>query len=105
MFKTSLIAYQARIYNMGIIAKRIKFALAPFEPGTITLTINDDYRFNDVLEVRIEVGLLPNLPFLGYPQLCSTEDEMVWILADEAFLFYRNRPALPVDDHIVLGEN
>lgn len=102
----AIIADQQRILNFGIIAKRIAFALEPWKPGRITMHVNDPYQFtHDVVEVIIEIELLPDLPCVTYPQLLSTEDEQVWLMADQAFAFFRNRPSLPVDDHIVLGED
>lgn len=102
----AIIADQQRIHNFGIIAKRIGFALEPWKPGRITMYVNDQFRFtNDVVEVVVEVELLPDLPCVTYPQLLSSEDEQVWLMADQAFKHFRYRPSLPVDDHIVLGED
>lgn len=88
------------------IYKSIALGLAPWNPGKITSyyepgpTLN---RFGPTLIFEIE--LLPTLKFVAYPDtLRDDPDTMAFKIAQEAFKFYRYRPAVPVDDHIVLGE-
>jgi hypothetical protein len=96
--------HEATLWNW--VYKSIALGLAPWNPGKITAFYDPGpslSRFGP--QVTFEVELLPNLPFVTYPDaLRNDPDAMAFKMAEEAFQFYRNRPALPVDDHIVLGE-
>ena len=90
---------------MGWIYKAIEAGLWPWRPGKITAYTEQNFiRYGPTL--TFEVELLRNLPFVAYPDLLRDDPDTAALkVADEAFHFYRNRPALPVDDHIVLGED
>lgn len=86
------------------IFQSIELGLWPWKPGKITAWTEQDFaQFGPKL--TFEVEHFPNLPFVAYPDVIRYDfDVMAYKVANEAFKFYRNRPALPVDDHIVLGE-
>jgi hypothetical protein len=57
--------------------------------------------------VVIETELLPRLPFAYQMDLLGMDDHQNFAkMADEAFQWFRYRPARPVnDDNIILGED
>jgi len=90
---------------MGWIYKSIALGMAPWNPGKITAWIDEAYSVQR-RKLTFEIELLPNLKFVSYPDYLRYDlDTMAFKIAEEAFKFYRYRPALPVDDHIVLGED
>lgn len=88
------------------IVEAVNAGLAPWKPGRITLYLQQHIDTFD--RIMVETELLGKLPFiyqLNPFDMISFEPElMAAMVAETAFLFYRNRPALPVDDHIILGE-
>lgn len=83
----------------------IDAGLWPWKPGKITAWTEQELTPRDP-KLIFEIDLLPDLPFVAYPDVIRHDfTDVALKLADEAFKFYRNRPALPVDDHIVLGED
>jgi hypothetical protein len=90
------------------ICEAIAFGLAPWNPGEITTYYSDTYGceshpFEPI--VTFETKLLPRLLFSAQIDLLSDDMHQALLkVADQAFEFYRYRPATPVDDHIILGE-
>jgi len=92
---------------MGWIYKSIALGMAPWNPGKITAFYDPGPTLSHFgPKLTFEIELLPKLVFITYPDnLRDDPDAMAFKIAEEAFKFYRNRPALPVDDHVVLGED
>lgn len=92
-------------YNPGVvIADAVSKALWPWTPKKIDLAVVMDMQYDKLL---VEPW---GFPMFAYPmdpfyRMRLDPDEMAHKAAQAAFKFYRYRPALPVDDHIVLGEN
>jgi hypothetical protein len=77
----------------------------PFEPGKIDAYIHEDWGSGRTLRVYVEN--LPNHDFvmsLDLISLVQEPDGGLFKIYQRVFKHYRYRPALPVDDHIVLGE-
>jgi hypothetical protein len=90
--------------QLKLVYQAIKLGLWPWNPGKITAWTEQEFSHRGP-KLTFETELLPNLPFVGYPDVLRYDfDMMAFKLAEEAFKFYRYRPATPVDDHIVLGE-
>jgi len=86
------------------IYRAIELGLAPWNPGKITAYTEQEFARRGP-KLTFETELLPNLPFVAYPDTIRYDlDSMALQVAEQAFKFYRYRPAKPVDDHIVLGE-
>lgn len=85
------------------ICEAIKLALAPWDPGKVTFySSHYDGAFAPILTVETE--LLPRLPFSYQLDLLRMDEHQAMCLfADEAFLWFRYRHQMPVEDHIVLG--
>lgn len=86
----------------------VLLAIAPFEPGPIRIFITET-RQNGV-HIRVDVKSIPNHPFervftLGQLAVFKYMYQVVESITHELFNHYRYRPALPVEDHIQLGEN
>lgn len=92
---------------VGLVQHYVKAALWPWSPGGATVSIGPDItsRFDDYL-IIIETDLLPHYPFqFKYrPERNDGDMDMAHRVGKDAFKFFRYRPALPVDDHIMLGE-
>src|SRR5690349_1705687 len=84
-----------------VLGENIRLALWPWNPGEIRV-----YRVMESLEPTflIKVALLPNLIFRYEMKRWLDPMEILYHIADKAFYFFRERPSLEVDDHIVLGE-
>lgn len=89
----------------SMVYEAIDEALTPWRSGIVTVYRKDFLEFVAGPKFQIEIELLPDLPFEFVPDFFLDPVEMMFLIADKAFKFYRNRPALPVDDHIVLGED
>jgi hypothetical protein len=98
------VAQQRTQDALRMVYRGIQLGLWPWSPGKITAYTEPDFAsFGYKLTFTNE--LLPNLPFVTLPDdLRYDPEDLAYKIADEAFHFYRNRPTLPVDDHIVLGE-
>jgi hypothetical protein len=89
-------------------AQVMELGLAPFDTGGIFISIDDRERFDRVLTFRME--RLPSYPFrfkFSDEQLVQAYSVEEWLfdqIKDPLFRHFRYRPSLPVDDHIVLGE-
>jgi hypothetical protein len=91
--------------HIRYVLSAIKVALVPWNPGKVTAWVSSSFEsFNPV--VVIETELLPRLPFAYEMDLLGMDDHQNFAkMADEAFIWFRYRHAIPVDDHIVLGED
>lgn len=91
-----------------IIGQYIKRALAPWSPGEATVYVHDRMhaRSHMFMTITIEIELLPDMPFQYdvRPDIHS-DDEYAHEIGRKAYEFYRNRPTLPVEDHIILGSD
>jgi hypothetical protein len=89
--------------NLG---EAIDIAIAPFKPGRIEAYVSEDFKeFGRSLQVTVES--LPDHDFkmpLDIPSMVGEPDGGLQIIYQKVFHHYRYRPSLPVDDHIVLGE-
>lgn len=93
--------------EMTAIYEAVDRALAPWNAGKIRGYVHVQLSHPD--ELWLETELLPSLRFVYaiYPadMLRLTQHEISAGIAKAAFRFFRNRTALPIDDHIVLGED
>lgn len=105
-------AFEAARFRPGyvdvttIIGQYIKEALKPWDAGNATVYVGDQYRSdtNRFMTIVIQIELLPDMPFeYGVRPDIHSDDEYAHEIGQKAFEFYRNRPTLPVDDHIILG--
>lgn len=82
----------------------IAVAIFPFKPGIITGWISEDLS-ERAIQITVE-----NLPKLNFK--INIEDGLIAshpigfksLMLESIFEYYHNRPTLPVDDHILLGE-
>jgi hypothetical protein len=97
----------------GIVFQAIEQGLAPFRTGKIVAYVSSWGGVAYVSSwggweptVIFEVDKLPYMPFkFSIDRLDAMDDRQIYLEAAEAaFKFYRYRPALPVDEHIILGE-
>jgi hypothetical protein len=91
----------------ALIGEAIKLALQPWDPGKSSVFLSDYLAAPRT--IVIEVELLPKWPFAfkidPFDQLTHDPECLAWKVADEAYLWFLNRPLQPVEDHIILGEN
>jgi hypothetical protein len=88
-----------------VLGRTVVEAIAPFKPGQIISYIHEDWGEGRTLRVTVEA--LPNHDFVMSMDLISLTREPdggLNKIYKRLFKHYRYRPALPVDDHIVLGE-
>lgn len=81
-------------------------ALKPFNPGHVRVTAKES--IFDLTYWKIDASNYPEFP-------CFVDEANLWfpltieetrnMIIEKVFLHFRNIPALPVDDNIVLGEN
>lgn len=90
------------VHLQTVLGENIKLALWPWEPGEITV-----YRMDGIFrpQFMVKVERFPDLVYRSEPNPFLGTEQILYDLADKAFYFYRERPSLPIDDHIVLGEN
>lgn len=79
----------------------IKTAIAPFDPGAMVLRLTE--RLEGPAALIVEVGLFPDRPFVYHIDPFDDPDNQLRLAVTQATQYYRNRPSLPVEDHIVLG--
>lgn len=86
-----------------IIYEAVQDGLSPWDPGRIAL-----YNTQDALngiQVAIRVERFPELVFSTRPDYILHDPTTMFLsIAEKAFKFYRYREGLPVEDHIILGE-
>lgn len=109
-FKDSIIQKEAD-EEYKALGEMIVSAMAPFKTGTISLGLDSDvdfYRNGRTLWVELET--LPNYPFtFKIDDRAAHRDydptrHILNQIAEPLFKHFRYRPSLPVDDHIILGE-
>jgi hypothetical protein len=91
--------------STGLVFRAIQLGMAPFQTGKIVAYISSWKGWERT--VIFEVGRLPYMPFkiTFEAMLDSLDYEQIYAdAAEAAFKFYRYRPSLPIEDHIVLGE-
>lgn len=85
-----------------ILYEALQDGLAPWEPGRVRLYVSEDASGR---VLAIESERFPELVFRSKPDhFLQDPSLMVLSMAEKVFKFYRYRRALPVDDHIILGE-
>lgn len=86
----------------------VKQAIFPFDPGRVTAWSSELRDFTET-DLVVEVDVLRGYPFktsLSRRSLIEMNPyDVMRSFYKDLFNHYRYRPALPVDDHIVLGEN
>jgi hypothetical protein len=108
IYRESLSESFARNYDdqfLQIIYGAVEKALAPWNPGRITIWRDDWLGIHprDVV-LGCDIQILPEVRFLAHVDPLNDPFDIADKFASEAFQFYRYRPALPIDDHIILGE-
>lgn len=92
--------------ELGIVAR---FAMQPWDLGNVTISIEDDQR--TVRTIWIEFENLRDLPFrfkFDEWMVLKAFDPQAYLvdsMRQPLFEHIRYRPSLPVEDHIVLGED
>lgn len=89
--------------NLGL---AVLEGLKPFKPGKLEAYIHEDWGSGRTL--RVCVDNLPNSDFvmsLDLISLTQAPDGGLFQIYQRVFKHYRYRPALPIDDHIILGED
>ena len=91
-------------YNLQVVFEAIKLGLEPWDPGEMIAYRTDINRYG--FTITFKTRLLPNLPFTANIDAMRYIDipYLVAEVAERAFLFYRNRPRVEPEDHIILGE-
>jgi hypothetical protein len=96
---------------MRYLGECVKKALYPWHPGKVTMWLDNEDTFKGgwKRKISLEIELFPIVRYPGH--IFSYKlNPMAEIIPDikkmgeEAFKFYRYRPTLPVDEHIILGE-
>jgi len=89
---------------LKIVCDGIALGMWPFKTGNIIAWRTDNLSL-EPNKLTFELENFRELPFVARQSLSDlNEYVMTTRMAIEAFRFYRYRPALPVDDHIILGE-
>lgn len=101
-------ASEEQIALCEIVAK----GMAPFKTGVISMAIESEPDFlSRVRTLWIEVETLKRFPFRHkfdermMPQAYYPDQYLLDAVAQPLFDHFRYRPAVPADDHIILGEN
>lgn len=97
--------YQRRLDRRltQIIYEAVQDGLTPWKPGRIALYIDEHLHDRSI---AIKVESFPSLVFRTKPDwFLQDATRMMMSIAEKAFNFYRYREALPVDDHVILGED
>lgn len=96
---------------MGLLGSVIQQAMAPFKTGKATISISDSDSSYNGRTLWFEIEALPTYPFrFKYDEWVvfrayDPVDYLVQTIKQPLFNHFRYRPSLPVDDHIVLGED
>lgn len=99
---TALVQEQEFNYIGRVLGENLKYALWPWSPGEVTIYRGDNAHGAYWL---VKTELLPKYLFRFEMHRWRDPMELLFDIADKAFYFFRERPCLPVDDHIILGEN
>jgi hypothetical protein len=89
------------VHLQTVLGENIKLALWPWNPGEIKV-----YRMDGIFRPQfvIKVERFPDLVYRTEINPFLDATQILFDLADKAFYFYRERQSLPIDDHIILGE-
>ena len=97
---------------IGALGKVVRHAFGLFDTGRVTLSLERSSLISgDDAILWIEIERLPGLPFkFKYDEraigLAYFPEEVLFEqIREPLFNHFRYRPSLPVDDHIVLGED
>lgn len=89
------------------IAKLVREALYPFNPGDVVVTVTDN--FGESMTAIVDISLYSDSPFIleRDPEIFHLGDVyfVATLIGIRAGKHYRSIPALPINDNIVLSEN
>lgn len=87
-----------------IVTNHVKEGAKPWDAGVVRILSHSNMNGDKIIVVTRSLPLFEYKidPFEAFR---LGPEELALQIAEAAFKFYRYRPALPVDDHIVLGEN
>jgi hypothetical protein len=92
------------------LSKIIREAMQPFVHGTVWISIFPIDLFDDTVTLEIEIPALPWMPFRykysrsHMDRAYYPNDYLITDIREDLFNHFRYRPSLPIDDHIILGE-
>lgn len=95
----------------GLLCSVIRQAIAPFDTGKITISIEEAGFSMSGRTLWFEIETLRSYPFrFKYDEWVAYQayDPVQYLfesVREPLFNHFRYRPSLPVDDHIVLGED
>lgn len=92
-------------YSMGRV---VSDAISPFKPGNAIVWLDEQDFRNNRRTLHVEVGNLPSFPFeldIDRLMLAFTPNVFISMIFQKVYEHYKNRPTLPIDDHIQLGED
>lgn len=88
--------------------KVIRLAIFPFQPGRVVAFVSENDFTSYGRTIQVTVENLRNHPYkhkVDDRVLVASPGIFSAMFYECLYLYYRNRPATPVDDHIVLGED
>lgn len=97
-------------YNHELIrrvGRVVDLAIFPFRSGQVQTYTWYDIDYNRY-DIKVTVELFPEYVFafpINYPKLLADPDIYMESFFEGLFKHFRYRPSLPVEDHIVLGED
>lgn len=93
------------------VGRVIDSAIGPFKPGPLTMEIAPSETLgSNIITLRLIAKRLPNYPFsfalsmTAIDKAYFPEEYVFQAIRQPLFDHFRYRPSLPVDDHIILGE-
>lgn len=89
------------------VSRMVDLAMFPFQVGPIQTYTWYDIDYNRRI-LKVVAELLPDYVFefpINHRELVVDPDRLMARLYEELFKFFRYRPSLPVEDHILLGED
>lgn len=96
---------QSDIDSFNLLADAVKRAVAPFDPGVMVAWLEADSWMTPIIRVKTS-GFPTHVFQLAIdPRFLAEPDAVAENIAEEVFRHFRNRPTLPVDDNVQLGEN
>lgn len=95
----------------SLLLEAIRMALRPYPTGEVTMYIGestDFLAFDASSTLIIECENFKRIPFVfkfKRADIACCSEDIAWTAADEAYRWFFYRHTLPVDDHIILGED